>query len=460
MIDAAYTAWRTDMLAGRATVLVADSNESVIALNTRARTDLILDGTVNARREVELHDGTRAASGDTVITRRNDRRLRAGRSWVRNGDRWTVTNVRDDGSLTLRRAGLKWGGSVVLPASYVAESLDLGYAVTSYRAQGITTDSAHVLVDQTMTRENLYVALTRGRESNIAYVATDRPDASHEGPHPADNAEATARSVLYGVLHHVGAELSAHETITAEHEQWGSIAQLAAEYETIAAAAQQDRWASLVRASGLTSEQAEDAITSESFGAFTAELRRAEANHHDLDILLPRLVRARGFTDADDIASILHHRIAAATLRPAGSGRTRKAPRLIAGLIPEAAGAMSAHMRQALAERRDLIVQRANAVLDTAIADLEPWLTGLGAAPSDSKKAAVWRNQARTVAAYRDRYVVNDAAPLGPDPTDDVQKIDADRARRALEQARQVSTGERVPQTYRRGPERQLPSLR
>lgn len=460
MIDAAYKAWRRDLLAGRTTVLVTDSNESVIALNTRARTDLILDGTVDARREVELHDGTRAASGDTVITRRNDRRLRAGRSWVRNGDRWTVTNVRDDGTLTLRRAGQKWGGSVVLPAGYVAESVDLGYAVTSYRAQGITTDSAHVLVDLNMTRENLYVALTRGRESNIAYVATDRPDSTHDGAHPADNAEATAKSVLYGVLHHVGAELSARETITAEHEQWGSIAQLAAEYETIASAAQQERWDALVRASGLTSDQADDAITSESFGAFTAELRRAEANHHDLDVLLPRLVQARGFTDADDIASILHHRIAAATARPAGSGRTRKAPRLIAGLIPEATGAMSADMRQALTERRDLIAQRANAILDTAIADLEPWLTGLGTAPPDAKKAAVWRNHARTVAAYRDRYGVSDAAPQGPNPTEDAQKIDADRARRALEQARHVATGERVPDARRRGPERQVPSLR
>ena len=39
----------------------------------------------------------------------------------------------------------------------------------------------------------------------------------------------------------------------------GSIAQLTAEYETIAAAAQHDRWATLVRGSGLTDEQAESA---------------------------------------------------------------------------------------------------------------------------------------------------------------------------------------------------------
>ena len=77
--------------------------------------------------------------------------------------------------------------------------------------------------------------------------------------------------MLFGVLQRVGAELSAHEPITAEHDAWGSIAQLAAEYETIAAAAQPGRWANLVRASGLTDEEAEATIDSPAVGALTAE---------------------------------------------------------------------------------------------------------------------------------------------------------------------------------------------
>ena len=48
---------------------------------------------------------------------------------------------------------------------------NLGYAVTSFRAQGLTTDAAHVLVDSSMTRETFYVAMTRGRDANVAYVA-------------------------------------------------------------------------------------------------------------------------------------------------------------------------------------------------------------------------------------------------------------------------------------------------
>jgi hypothetical protein len=317
----------------------------------------------------------------------------------------------------------------------VAEHVDLGYAVTAYRAQGITTDTAHVLVEPTSTRETFYVAMTRGRHSNHAYVTLDRAD-DHAQPHPGDDPHATARSVLYGVLQHSGAELSAHETIVAEQEQWGSIAQLAAEYETIAAAAQHDRWAALIRCSGLSDEQAESAIESEAFGPLAAELRRAEANHHNLDALLPRLVAARGFDDADDIAAVLHYRVERATGRPAGSGRTRKPTRLIAGLIPQAHGVIDVEMRAALDEREELIAARADAVLDGALAESVPWTKALGTRPTEPRRAAAWRKSARVIAAYRDRYRVTDDAPLGAPPESAVQKIDAARARAALDRVR------------------------
>lgn len=333
---------------------------------------------------------------------------------------------------------------------------NLGYAVTAHRAQGVTVDTAHVLVEPTTTRENFYVAMTRGKHANHAYVILDRAD-DHSHPHPGDNADATGRSVLFGVFQHVGAELSAHETITAEQEQWGSIAQLAAEYETIAAAAQHDRWATLVRSSGLTSEQADAAIESEAFGALTAELRRAETNHHDVDRLFPRLVAARGFTDADDVASVLHYRVARATAHPAGSGRTRKAPRLIAGLIPAADGPMADDMRHALDERQGLIETRADAVLDTARDAGDPWTKPLGEPPRDPRKTAAWRRHARTIAAYRDRYGITEDTPLGPAPENAAQKIDRARAEAALRQL--ASQPEPHRQHRPPAPTRQGPSL-
>ncbi|MCI1218293.1 hypothetical protein, partial [Bifidobacterium crudilactis] len=290
----------------------------------------------------------------------------------------------------------------------------------------------------------LYVAMTRGRQENHAYVAIDRPDEDHSHAHPGDNPDATARSVLFGVLQHVGAEPSAHQAIVSEQNRWGSIGQLAAEYETIAQEAQADRWHSLLADSGLTGMQVEDVLASDAYGALSAELRNAEANHHQLDQLLPRLVSVRGFEDAGDIASVLHARLARATMRPAGSGRTRKPPRLIAGLIPEAQNITDPDMRQALTERQTLIEQRAATLLDTAITAGEPWTARLNHKPDEPRKQTAWLTAARTIAAYRDRYQITDNQhPLGPKPENGTvkQKIDAARALAALDRARQLSCG-------------------
>lgn len=435
MIDAAYNAWRTDTQAGRISVLIAESSQTVTTLNNRARHDSILDGTLRSLKEVELNDGSLAGVGDVVITRRNDRRLQGAGTWVRNGDRWKITKVRDDGSVTIRPAWRRYGGAITLPAAYVSEFVDLGYAVTAHRAQGITTDTAHTVATSRSTRENFYVSMTRGRHANHAYVAVDQPDEVHDQAHPSENPDATARSVLYGVLQHFGAELSAHETITAEHERWGSIAQLAAEYETIAQAAQHDRWADLLRRSGLTTEQVDDVLGSDAYGALSAELRRAEANHHYPESLVPRLIQARPLDDADDLASVIHHRLERATTRLAGSGRTRKPPRLIAGLIPEANGLLRPDMRRALEERRNLIQQRAESCLDAALVGDEAWTHLLGPSPRTKRAAAVWRQSAITVVAYRDKHGITSAHPVGPSPQDALQQIDFSRAQAALGRA-------------------------
>src|SRR5699024_932860 len=193
-----------------------------------------------------------------------------------------------------------------------------------------------------------------------------------------------------------------------------------------------DRWARLIRSSGLTPERAEMVIDSDAFGALTAELRRAEANHHDVDQLLPRLTRARSVDDADDIASVIHHRIAQSTARPAGSGRTRKPARLIAGLLPHADGPMSDEMRATLDERRRLIEARADAVLDIALDQSESWVGKLGRVPEDASGQKLWRQQARVIATYRERYAITDSTLMGTAPESTSQKIDRARAEAAL----------------------------
>jgi conjugative relaxase-like TrwC/TraI family protein len=435
MLDAAYRAWTIDLAAGRTSVMIAESVDTVTLLNTRARLDRIVAGHVDPTGQVALHDGTDASAGDLVVTRRNQRRFTVGRGWVANGDRWTVTATGGEGSLTVRRAGRRHGPTVMLPAGYVAAHVELAYATTAYRAQGATVDTAHAIVQTGMTRETCYVALTRGRASNIGYVVTDQPDAEHH-QHP-DDLEVTARGVLTGVLRHVGAEPSAHETIAAEQQAWTSIAQLAAEYDTIAAAAQHDRWTALIRRSGLDDQQAAAVLASDAFGPLAAELRRAEAGHHDLDELFPRLVAARGFGDAGDIAAVLHHRVANASPPPNGE---RRPSRLIAGLIPPATGPMPDDMRQALTERARLIEQRAVALAETAVAEQAAWIRDFGVPPADFRRRRAWMRQVSVVSAYRDRYQIDTDSTLGPAPdTSTAQHADAARAHTALRRARHLA---------------------
>ncbi|WP_372360569.1 hypothetical protein [Agilicoccus flavus] len=100
---------------------------------------------------------------------------------------------------------------------------------------------------------------------------------------------------------------------------------------------------------------------------------------------------------------------------------------------------MYTDMRRALDERRELIEARTDAVLDAARDAREAWTKPLGVPPRDSRKATAWRRHARTVAAYRDRYRITDDTPLGSPPQSTAQKIDAARARTALDKARDIS---------------------
>lgn len=127
---------------------------------------------------------------------------------MKNGDRWVVTVTYADGSMAARR--LDGQGEVVLPAGYVRDHVELAYATTAHRAQGRTVGTAHAMVGPTTTREVLYVAATRGRQSNRLYVDTsfDPDPATAHATAPQSTAE-----VLGAVLRREGAELSAHEAV-------------------------------------------------------------------------------------------------------------------------------------------------------------------------------------------------------------------------------------------------------
>ncbi|WP_063129869.1 MobF family relaxase [Nocardia fusca] len=214
--DDAYTAWIDDHLNGRDTIMLAATHDTVTALNARARVDRLTRDGSETGAEVALTDELRASVGDTIRTRRNDSTLRLGtRDWVRNGYTWTVTAVHDDGSITAQhlRSGTQLGDSVRLPADYVAENVRLGYAATIDSAQGITTDTCHIALTGGETRQQFYVAMTRGRHANHAYVPTAL-DGS-EGSFWTEPAiyPRTAVEVLLHILDHDGAQKSAHTAL-------------------------------------------------------------------------------------------------------------------------------------------------------------------------------------------------------------------------------------------------------
>jgi hypothetical protein len=118
---------------------------------------------------------------------------------------------------------------VRLPSDYVADSLELAYASTAHRIQGTTVDTAHALVTPEMTREALYVASTRGRNSTHWYATTEHllDATSHHQPEPPT----TAREVLTGVLARTGGEDSATGTIRTTREEAIALPTLVARYQ-------------------------------------------------------------------------------------------------------------------------------------------------------------------------------------------------------------------------------------
>jgi len=438
LLETIYTAWKHDIDAGTSSLMIAHDTATVAELNRRARADRIAAGEV-AEHGVTVAAGQMIGVGDHVVTRRNDRHLATGTGWVKNGDRWVVTGTDADGTMTVRKAG--GHGLVVLPADYVAEHVELAYATTAHRSQGRTVGTAHALVSPSTTREALYVAATRGRDANLLYVDIAYDPDSQTSHDPAGDPR-TAREVLARVLANTGAETSAHETLRRAQQEVESWARLHAEYETLAQAAQRDRWNVLLGQSGLTVQQLEEVRSSDAQGPLVAAFRRAEARGVDIGAVLPRLLRARPIADADDVASLLHQRVERFT--QASASRRVGSTNLIAGLIPRALNVTDPDLARALEERERALQGRAWTLAQEAVTSRAPWLRQLGEPPAKSAGQKQWLRAICTLAAYRERWNVgDDHRPLGPGNTivSTEQAGQRELARSALRQAVALNRG-------------------
>ncbi len=112
-------------------------------------------------------------------------------------------------------------GRTVLPADYLAEHCEYGWALTIDAAQGATADVGLVLVRPGIDREHLYVGMTRGRDGNHAYITPDPTvDPEHDHGHsPAarkhtdQDPHREANGVLTAALAQSGAQDAAHTAL-------------------------------------------------------------------------------------------------------------------------------------------------------------------------------------------------------------------------------------------------------
>jgi hypothetical protein len=186
--------------------MLAPTRDLVAELNRRARNHRLNGDVPNAA--VRLADGTQACVGDVIITRSNDRRLRlSATDWVKNGDRWTMTGIGQNGDLKVRHNRSRL--SVRLPADYVRESTGLGYATTIHAAQGVSADTMHGLATGQESRQQLYTMLTRGRHANHLYLQLVGDGDPHTITRPETVAPRTPTETLHQILTRDGGATSA-----------------------------------------------------------------------------------------------------------------------------------------------------------------------------------------------------------------------------------------------------------
>ena len=390
-----FNAWDADATSldadgqRRTVLMIVSTNEQAAVLSERARHTLLAAGTVTDGPTVRLRDNV-ASVGDHLVTRRNNRRLRADDGgWVVNGDLWTITAVHRNGSADAVRHGD--GAAVTLPADYLAEHCHLGYATTAHRAQGMTVDVCHAAIAPDASHEQLYVAATRGRYANHLWLSTD---ADRDIVRDPDDLPAPEEVLSHILARRDVDRLAAHQVIEDSLHEMNSLARLGKIFEDAAREATDDWLAGWLRTRGLGAATADA-----QWPTLLNAVRSAALHGHDVEVLLDEAIAMRPIDDAHSVASILHWRLTSITetRQPARSaGPLASLPR-----TDNTAGEIARRAGELIRQRWQHI--RAN--LATTPTPL-PWATELGPRPADPSEQSAWLTAATAVSAYRERFEV------------------------------------------------------
>jgi conjugative relaxase-like TrwC/TraI family protein len=185
--------WWQSFREGEDALMVAKRNAEVENLNRLARELMSAEGRLGAT-EIEV-GGERFAAGDQVITRVNDHRAQ-----IYNRERWRVAEV-DAEARTVALDGIDTARRVCVDAVFLGRvnesdgslALQHAYAATTYQAQGATVDTAFVMADPSMDRQEIYVAASRSRGETNFYATPEaqieREEFAPRSPHEREGLE-------------------------------------------------------------------------------------------------------------------------------------------------------------------------------------------------------------------------------------------------------------------------------
>jgi hypothetical protein len=438
MMDAAAAACLALILDDTDTLLMAADHALRRELSRRIREDLIRLGRVQPGPAVTIADGATASPSDLIICTRNDHTVQAGEPGrtLANGDLLRIEAVTPDG-LIVRRAldadphtgQRRWTGQHFLYAGY--GNAKLGYAVTDHAAQGRTVHTGLAVITGTEDRQHLYVALTRGTTTNIAYVFTVslRLADPAPGPRPApelaryDNlhperaggsaaptppaSPGAALSVLSAVLDNDGQQHSATQARQRALSDADHLAILHAIWTAETVPARQQRYRDLLMAALPPGYQREPGHQAK---WLWRTMRAAELAGLDPAQALADAIAERDLAGSRDLAAVIDARLRHRT----GS------------LVPLPAPPWSAQVPGiADPERRDFAAQiaammdaRKDRIGEHAADNTLPWAVNtLGPVPEHPLDRLDWQRRASSIGAYRELSGYDHPAdPIGPEP--------------------------------------------
>ena len=294
--------WLADHLRGKNVLLLAGSKAEAAGLSRRVQAKLNQLGIIGPP-QTPLSDGNHAGVGDLVRARLNTAIDAGGRS-LTNRDTLQVTAFRGPDAVVRRqRPDGTWTGTFRVPRAYLAANAELAYAGNIHVAQGRTVDTAHLLVTETLSRQALYVGMTRGRESNTAHVVTGTTAPPGHQP----DQQATPESVLADILQRDDGDLSATEHIRQAQDQSGGTGHLLTLWSAAIKQTLHPDIDQQVKAR-LTESEAWRYDREPSRAVLHQQLRAAQLAGHDIGILIDRITAAP-MDRARSISSVLHHRL-------------------------------------------------------------------------------------------------------------------------------------------------------